>query len=71
MAFIEQEIIQAKNKADGKGEIYEHGSIRDDVASVVYHFISEDEKKKDDVEYPETTYELMSEEDLQTIFELN
>ena len=57
--------------ADGKGEIYEHGSIRDDVASVVYRFISEDEKKKDDVEYPETTYELMSEEDLQTIFELN
>lgn len=56
--------------ADGKGKIYEHGNVRNDVASVAYRFVYDDNDEEGKADYPETTYELMSEEDLQTLFEL-
>lgn len=50
--------------ADGNAGVYEHGEVRDDVATIAVEWI--DPKNVPDMEVPETTYELLSDEDFET-----
>ncbi len=49
--------------ADGKGGIYEHGKVRDDVATITIEEL--DIRTLPEMEYEETTYELLSDEDFE------
>lgn len=51
--------------ADGKAEVYRHGTVHDDVATIVFEGFDLDQEPT--VEVLETTYELLSDED----FEVN
>lgn len=50
--------------ADGGAGVYAHGEVRDDVATIAVEWI--DPKAVPDMEVPETTYELLSDEDFET-----
>ena len=50
--------------ADGSAGAYAHGKVRDDVATIAVEWI--DPKALPDMEVPETTYELLSDEDFET-----
>ncbi len=50
--------------ADGSAGAYAHGEVRDDVATIVVEWI--DPNAVPDMEVPETTYELLSDEDFET-----
>ncbi|MCM1296292.1 MAG: type IV secretory system conjugative DNA transfer family protein [Muribaculaceae bacterium] len=49
--------------ADGKADVYRHGVVRDDVATISVEFI--DPEKVPEMELYETTYELLSDEDFE------
>ncbi len=51
--------------ADGGAGAYEHGEVRDDVATSAVEW--SDPEAVPDMEVPETTYELLSDEDFETI----
>ena len=51
--------------ADGSAGAYAHGEVRDDVDTIAVEWI--DPKAVPDLEVPETTYELLSDEDFETI----
>lgn len=50
--------------ADGHGDVYKHGTVRDDVATI--HIDWMNMSKISDLELTETTYELLSDEDFET-----
>ena len=49
--------------ADGKAKPYQHGTVHDDVATIVFDGF--DETQEPTVELLETTYELLSDEDFE------
>lgn len=54
--------------ADGKADIYRHGVVRDDVATIsIGDFANLD---FEDIEISDTSYELLSDEDLQEIYHI-
>ena len=55
--------------ADGKADVYRHGEVKDDIATIVIDGNVEDEQILD-FDLSETSYELLSEEDLQIKFNL-
>ena len=55
--------------ADGKADVYRHGEVKDDIATIVIDGNIEDEQILD-FDLSETSYELLSEEDLQIKFNL-
>ena len=65
---LKYDIIKHPNvalTADGSAGAYEHGEVRDDVATIAVEWI--DPEAVPDMEVPETTYELLSDEDFETI----
>lgn len=50
--------------ADGHGDVYKHGTVRDDVATIYIDWMNM--SKISDLELTETTYELLSDEDFET-----
>lgn len=50
--------------ADGHGDVYKHGTVRDDVVTI--HIDWMNMSKISDLELTETTYELLSDEDFET-----
>jgi type IV secretion system protein VirD4 len=55
--------------ADGHADVYRHGEVKDDIATIVIDGNVEDEQILD-FDLSETSYELLSEEDLQIKFNL-
>ena len=54
--------------ADGKADVYSHGEVRDDIATISVGNFSKEEVK--DIDISETSYELLSDEDLQEIYKI-
>ena len=54
--------------ADGKADVYRHSEIRDDIATISVGNFSKEEVK--DIDISETSYELLSDEDLQEIYKI-
>lgn len=52
-----------KLTADGDGEIYRHGTVKSDVATILVEWL--DPELVPEMEIPETNYELLSEEDFE------
>ena len=55
--------------ADGKADVYRHGEVKDDIATITVG-IDVDEKQIEDIPISDTSFELLSEEDLQIQFNL-
>ena len=55
--------------ADGKAGAYAHGGVKDDVAAITVEWIDVDTVP--DTEITETTYELLSDEDIEASFNIN
>ena len=54
--------------ADGKADVYRHGEVRDDIATISVGNFSKEEVE--DIDISETSYELLSDEDLQEIYKI-
>lgn len=54
--------------ADGKADVYRHGEVRDDIATISVGNFSKEEVE--DIDISETSYELLSDEDLQEIYRI-
>lgn len=54
--------------ADGKADVYRHGEVRDDIATISVGNFSK--KEVEDIDISETSYELLSDEDLQEIYKI-
>ena len=54
--------------ADGKAYVYRHGEVRDDIATISVGNFSKEEVE--DIDISETSYELLSDEDLQEIYKI-
>lgn len=54
--------------ADGKADVYRHGEVRDDIATISVGNFSKEEVEGIDIS--ETSYELLSDEDLQEIYKI-
>ena len=54
--------------ADGKAGVYRHGEVRDDIATISVGNFSKEEVE--DIDISETSYELLSDEDLQEIYKI-
>lgn len=54
--------------ADGKADVYGHGEVRDDIATISVGNFSKEEVE--DIDISETSYELLSDEDLQEIYKI-
>lgn len=54
--------------ADGKADVYRHSEISDDIATISVGNFSKEEVK--DIDISETSYELLSDEDLQEIYKI-
>lgn len=55
--------------ADGKADVYRHGEVKDDIATITVGIVV-DEKQIEDIPISDTSFELLSEEDLQIQFNL-
>ena len=55
--------------ADGKADVYRHGEAKDDIATITVGIVV-DEKQIEDIPISDTSFELLSEEDLQIQFNL-
>ncbi|MGN0550786.1 MAG: VirD4-like conjugal transfer protein, CD1115 family [Acutalibacteraceae bacterium] len=53
---------------DGKADVYRHGEVRDDIATISVGNFSKEEVE--DIDISETSYELLSDEDLQEIYKI-
>lgn len=53
---------------DGKSDVYRHGEVRDDIATISVGNFSKEEVE--DIDISETSYELLSDEDLQGIYKI-
>lgn len=54
--------------ADGKADVYRQGEVRDDIATISVGNFSKEEVE--DIDISETSYELLSDEDLQEIYKI-
>ena len=54
--------------ADGKADVYRQGEVRDDIATISVVNFSKEEVE--DIDISETSYELLSDEDLQEIYKI-
>ena len=54
--------------ADGKADVYKQGEVRDDIATISVGNFSKEEVE--DIDISETSYELLSDEDLQEIYKI-
>ena len=54
--------------ADGKADVYRHGEVRDDITTISVGNFSKEEVE--DIDISETSYELLSDEDLQEIYKI-
>lgn len=54
--------------ADGKADVYRHGEVRYDIATISVGNFSKEEVE--DIDISETSYELLSDEDLQEIYKI-
>lgn len=54
--------------ADGKADVYRHGEVRDDIVTISVGNFSKEEVE--DIDISETSYELLSDEDLQEIYKI-
>lgn len=54
--------------ADGKADVYRHGEVKDDIATISVGNFSKEEVE--DIDISETSYELLSDEDLQEIYKI-